>query len=93
MRTVLLSLICVPCKAIHEDAVRSGVLQKNTYKMDKDLGPDGTVNHGAQQEKAVAGFGHPQPQYLPCMLARAYTLRATSGNVYHPYSRAPEVDH
>ncbi|GBN35007.1 hypothetical protein AVEN_183825-1 [Araneus ventricosus] len=50
----------------------------------KDSGPDGTAHHGAQQGKAVSGSGHPQPQYLPCMLARTYTLRATSGNVYLP---------
>ncbi|GBM43588.1 hypothetical protein AVEN_67096-1 [Araneus ventricosus] len=57
---------------------------KRTHKKDKDSGSDRTAHHRAQQGKTVAGSGHPHPQYLPSMLARTYTLRTTSRNVYHP---------
>ncbi|GBM29343.1 hypothetical protein AVEN_232525-1 [Araneus ventricosus] len=47
-----------------------GSFTKEPMKKDKVSGPDGTAHHGAQQGKAVAGSRHPQPQHLPCMLAK-----------------------
>ncbi|GBN16313.1 hypothetical protein AVEN_221889-1 [Araneus ventricosus] len=52
-------------KIIETHPGRDGSLTKEPIKKDKDSGPDGTA-----QGKAVAGSGHPQHQYLPCMLAR-----------------------
>ncbi|GBL76975.1 hypothetical protein AVEN_12640-1 [Araneus ventricosus] len=66
-------------------SIRVCLFNKRAHmKKDKNSSPDGTAHHGAQQGKAVAGSGHSQSQYLPCMLARAYKLKATSGYVYHP---------
>ncbi|GBO11557.1 hypothetical protein AVEN_246091-1 [Araneus ventricosus] len=75
--------LTIHCSEVSE-VVESVCLTGTHAIQDKNLGPHGTATMEPNKEGQLLALGHPQPQYLPCMLTRDLYARSHFRNVYHP---------